>query len=338
MSTRSRLVARCIPVAFAAAILAACGGGGGVSDGSKSAMGALTLGMTDAPVDMAYSVYIQFSGVELKPKAGAAFSIDFGSPKNIDLLTFQGTNRAILLDDEAVPAGEYEWMRLKVNADPNVGGDSYLMLKEDGVQCELRIPSGDQTGLKLIRGFTVGVGATTDFTIDFDLRKSIVAPPGQNLPGGNCDGQAYMLKPVLRVVDNLQVGAVSGLVDSNLVTAQCASSATPPYPGNVYLYQVVAPATDITPDDYDGIPDDPNGADPIASAMVDPATFRYTIGFVPAGNYEVAYTCDLEDVHVDADVVPTPPAVGETVDFTPAEGVPVPVTANQTATVNFPPP
>jgi hypothetical protein len=231
-------------------------------------------------------------------------------------------------------------MRLKVNADPNVGGDSYLVLEEGGMQCEMRIPSGDQTGLKLIRGFTVGVGATTDFTIDFDLRKSIVAPPGQNqnMPGGNCSGQVYMLKPVLRVVDNLQVGAISGLVDSNLVTAQCASSATPPYPGNVYLYQVVAPATDVVPDDYDGVPDDPNGPDPIASAMVDPTTFRYTIGFVPVGNYEVAYTCNLDDVTVDADLADAPAGADEVVTLTPEAGIPVTVTANQTTPVDFPPP
>ena len=332
MSTRCHIVSRCIPMVFAAAILAACGGGGG-SGGSKSTMGALTLGITDAPVDAADEVVVQFTGVELKPKGGQAFSINFAAPKTIDLLALQGTNRATLLDGEQVQAGEYEWMRLKVNADPNVAGDSYITIA--GAQCELRIPSGDETGLKMIRGFTIGVGTTTDFTVDFDLRRSIVQPPGQHTSVPTCDGQAFLLKPVLRVVDNLQVGAVSGLVDANLVTAQCASSTTPPYPGNVYLYQVVAPATDVTPDDYDGVLNDVNGADPIASAMVDPATFRYMLGFVPVGNYEVAYTCDLDDAVVDADVIPAPPAVGETVDFTPAAGAPVTVQANQTATVDF---
>jgi hypothetical protein len=48
----------------------------------------------------------------------------------------------------------------------------------------------------MIRGFTVGVGATTDLTVDFDVRKSIVEPPGQR--GADplvCDGQAYLLSP-----------------------------------------------------------------------------------------------------------------------------------------------
>ena len=108
----------------------------------------------------------------------------------------------MLLDGEEILAGEYEWMRLKVDADPNVAGDSYLQLEASGAACELRIPSGDQTGLKLIRGFTIGAGTTTDFTIDFDLRKSLVAPPGQTTIVDTCGNQAYLLKPVLRAKSN----------------------------------------------------------------------------------------------------------------------------------------
>jgi hypothetical protein len=103
-----------------------------------------------------------------------------------------------------------------------VAGDSYLQLEADGAQCELRVPSGAETGLKLIRGFTVGAGTTTDITIDFNLRKSVVAPPGQH--GGDplvCDGQAFLLKPVLRVIDNLEVGAITGRVDPAVISATC---------------------------------------------------------------------------------------------------------------------
>lgn len=63
----------------------------------------------------------------------------------------------------------------------------------------------------------------------------------------------------------------------------------------------------------------PSGDDPLTSAMVDPATFRYTIGYVPVGSYELAYTCDVDSTTLDADVVPTPPETGEVVEFTPAD-------------------
>lgn len=83
------------------------------------------------------------------------------------------------------------------------------------IQYELRVPSGSETGLKHNTPFTVAEG-TVDmtvadensvYTIDFDLRKSIVNPGGQ--PG-------YFLKSVLRLVQNINTGTISGTVDSQL--------------------------------------------------------------------------------------------------------------------------
>jgi hypothetical protein len=317
MNSFTRHASWILAAAAASTLLAACGGdddGGGATQKT----GTLKVGITDAPVDFADQVVVQFSGVELKPKNGPAFSIDFATPKSLDLIQLQGEDRALLLDGEEILAGEYEWMRLKVEADPNVAGDSYLQLALGGAECEMRVPSGDQTGLKLIRGFTIGAGTTTDFTIDFDLRKSIVAPPGQTTIVDTCNNQAFLLKPVLRIVDNLQVGTIAGDVDSNLIGAKCAASDQDPYPGNVYLFGPIPTGQDVTPDDYDGVDD------ALTSAMVDPDTFRYTIGFVPAGNYRVAYTCDLDDTEIDADA-----------EFTPPEGIPVTVTVNATQEVDF---
>jgi hypothetical protein len=328
-----------IVIALGSTVLALTGCGGG-SDGGKSQTGTLKLGITDSPVDAAEAVVVQFSGVELKPAKGQAFSRDFATPKTIDVLTLQGTNRAMLLDGENVPAGDYEWMRLKVNADPNVGGDSYITI--NGAQCEMRIPSGDETGLKLIRGFTVGVGTTTDLTIDFNLRQSVVRPPGQEGLTETCGGQAYLLKPVLRVVDNLQVGTLTGTIDPTLVSTQCtdASTVAQVAPGNVYLFGPYATGTaPPVPDDVDI--NDADGLDPLASAMVSidgSGNNTYTIGFVPAGNYVLAYTCSPDQPDVDADAADTPTGADEVVSFTPDPGVQgVVVTTNQTTTQDFGP-
>lgn len=315
-------------IATVSSFLAACGGGSG-GDGST---GAVNLGITDAPVDFADSVVVEFTGVELKPQGGDPVSIDFAEPRRLDLLQLTGTSRAMLLDGEQVAAGEYEWLRLKVNADPDIGGDSYLRLEAGGQECELRIPSGSQTGLKLVRGFTVGAGTTTDFTIDFDLRKSVVAPPGQQTDVDTCGNQAFLLKPVLRIVDNLEVGSISGQVDQSLVAA-CPSPAEAPYPGNVYVFGPVPAGTTLVPDDYDGVADDPDGSDPIASAMVNPDTFGYTVGFLPPGDYVVAYTCDLDNAAVDADA----PDSGESVNFVPPTGLPATVAPGTATTVDIVP-
>lgn len=324
MSTSPVHTTKLLPLAIAAALLAACSGGG---DGSTEARtGTLQLGITDGPVEMAEEAVVEFTGVELKPRGGAAFSITFSTPKRIDLLDYQGMQRAMLLDGETIAAGDYEWMRLQVKADPNVGGDSYLMI--GGAECELRIPSGDETGLKMIRGFTVWPGSVTNFTIDFDLRKSVVQPPGQRSSEPTCDGQAYLLKPVLRLVNNDEIGAVSGTVAADLVGRECPAGQY----GKVYLFGPYTTDPVPVPDDIDET--DADGLDPLVTANVALDTlsnYSYTIGYAPAGKYVAAYTCDFDAADVDADT-----DADEVVDFVPATVVPVTVTAGQvTPNVNF---
>ena len=131
--------------------LAGCGGGG---DGGSST-GTVKLSITDAPVDNATSVVIQFSGVAFK-RAGSAPEVVQGltpSPRQFDLMQYQEGRAALLLDGVTLPAGDYEWVRLIVDNDPNVR-DSYLV-RSTGEECELRVPSGAESGLKLNRGFTL---------------------------------------------------------------------------------------------------------------------------------------------------------------------------------------
>jgi len=175
------------------------------------------------------------------------------------------------------------------------------------------------------------VGATMAFTIDFDLRKSVVQPPGQSADTPMCDGQAYLLKPALRVVNNLEVGTITGTIAPEVLTAAaCPANQL----GKVYLfgpYDAMAPV----PDDFDLNAAD--GADALTSAMVEVdqnSDNRYTIGFVPVGKYVVAYTCAAaDDPAVDADLANTPAGADEVVTFIPEAGVTTSVVANQTTTV-----
>ena len=135
--------------------------------------------VTDAPVDEASSVVVQFSGVAFK-RAGAAPEVVQNltpSPRQLDLLQYQGGRAALLLDGVTLPAGDYQWIRLIVDNEPDVR-DSYIVLT-GGEECELRVPSGAESGLKLMRGFTLPADGSVALTVDFDLRKSIHAPPGQ---------------------------------------------------------------------------------------------------------------------------------------------------------------
>ena len=263
-------VATLLPLAIAST-LTACGGDDSSSSGTGT--GSLSLSITDAPVDDADNVFIEFTGVEIKPSGGSSFSIDFARPQQIDLLSLTGGTAEILLDGETLAAGDYEWLRLKVNA--TTGGDptddSYIVIS--GVSHELRIPSGNQTGLKLNRPITIPENGSTSFTIDFDLRKSIHET-------GN---GTYQLRPTLRLIDNTTDGALSGPVDTGTIAAECIAGDT----GAVYVFEDAG----TTPDDVNV---DGNDIEPVATAIVDweNSDYDYTVAFLEAGSYTAAFTCD----------------------------------------------
>jgi hypothetical protein len=301
MSRGIQIFTRCVPVALAMALVAACGGGS--SSDSKATTGSMKLSVTDAPVDSAQEVWVQFRAVEFKPEGGAPVMQELkdangaAAPRRINLLPLQNGRTSVLLDGVQLPAGNYEWLRLIVDNESNVR-DSYIMV--DGNECDLRIPSGDESGLKLIRGFTLPAGGSLALTADFDLRKSIRQPPGQQGMGVNCT-QGYLMKPVLRLVQDSEAGAITGRVDPSLLSAADCTRM-------VYAFSDGTNAVGTTiPDDYDGtVPD------PVQMVKADAVTGAYQVSFLPAGNYTVAYTCGVDDMEKD-DALVFPATKGATV-------------------------
>jgi hypothetical protein len=269
-----------IPAALSMMLLSACGGSGGNDTGR------LSLGITDAPVDEASSVVVQFSGVAFK-RAGAAAEVVqnlSASPRQLDLLQYQGGRAALLLDGVTLPAGDYQWIRLIVDNERDVR-DSYIVLT-GGEECELRVPSGAESGLKLMRGFTLPADGSVALTVDFDLRKSIHAPPGQR--SGDC-ATGYLMRPTLRLVDDANVGAIAGHIDSELIAEECLPK--------VYVFS----GSGVTPDDLeeaDGVDEDPLV---VASVAIEngTTTHPYRAAFLPPGPYTVAFTCDDDDAAAD---------------------------------------
>jgi hypothetical protein len=148
-----------------------------------------------------------------------------------------------------------------------------------------------------------------------------------------------VLKPVLRLMDELEVGAIAGEVDlAALAAAQLGPGSGPSdCPGGLYLFA----GNGALPDDADG--DAADGADPVVYQPLQydglQAIVPYQIAFVETGSYTVAATC-----HFDVDVAPDSseydPAAGngdpgfETMSWT-ASGE-VTVETGATAMVNLP--
>lgn len=260
-------------------LLAACGGGSG---GSGTETGSLSLDITDAPVDGVTEVWVQFTGVRVKPADGAAIDFDFDTPLDIDLLTLTGANTETLLDNAEVPAGAYEWILLRVNAEFDDVMDSYVM-DDMGGMMELRVPSGGEQGLRLVSGFTVLAGGSASFVIDWDLRQGLTDPVGLS---------GYFLRPALRITDLAEYGSISGTVADALVMDDTCTSDTATGAGNVvYLFE----GEDVVPDDIDA-----TDAEPLATAAVaqdDQAAGAYTYhaNFLPPGPYTAAFTCQAQD-------------------------------------------
>jgi len=283
----SRLLA--VPMAaLALLLLTACGGGSGTSGDT----GRLSLYVTDAPVDSAEKVVVAFTGVQLKPADGEPIRRSVcendNSPgcengmRKIDLLQLTGDESAALLEDEVLPAGRYEWIRLEVLTSQTSAENSFIVI--DGTARPLWVPSGDQTGLKLVRGFTVPASGVASFTIDFDLRKSIANPQGPF-------ADTYFLRPALRLVDNSLTGHLKGEVAADLIEGEACLGTESPGSGIVIVYVFEA-------DGATGHATEPEDA--VTSAKVDSENvgddtllYSYRVGFLAAEEDGTEYLVQL---------------------------------------------
>ncbi|MDX1499502.1 MAG: DUF4382 domain-containing protein [Woeseiaceae bacterium] len=305
LSKRSRIGLGSI-VAFA---LAACSGSGGSGSGNgiddpsqptppaAGDTGFLNLSVSDGPIKDATKVCVRFDGVELKhADSEDKETIDFDAPVVVNLLANQGANSHPIVTNAEVPAGAYEWIRLKVVAERGLGGgandgdptselcddatESSYLVRESGEVHNLFIPSGSQRGLQLIKDINIPVNRTGDYTAEWDLGKSFNGPPGL-LPD-------VMMKPVVKLVANNEVGTLVGQVADELIAWDACDAEFAP---SVYVFD-----DGVTPNPFD----DPFAEDDAtATGLVDQQMqedgsmqWRYSIGFLLAGNYEAAYTCD----------------------------------------------
>ena len=310
--------------------LLACGGsGGGSSEGS------LSVDITDAAVDGAEMVYVQFTGVTVKPKNSEAETLALtgdsqtcqnlidgidptptpdgqGTVRCIELKELQGTESTSLLDGVTLNSGDYSWMRLDVDAERDTM-DSIIVLDGGGTE-SLYIPSGSETGLKLNSAYTILAGGSHNFVIDFDLRKSV------NDPQGFPD---YRLKPSLRIVDLAESGNIIGTVDASLLTADgCTGDVNTGDGFAVYVYEGGANAI---------IGEEGSLNAPLTSASVslNDAAWEYTVGYLAPSEYAVVFTCQASDDSAEN--------ATDGITFVESSDSPITVIADQDSTVNFVP-
>jgi hypothetical protein len=304
--TSMKKLAQFVGLGLTAMVLAACGGGGSSSGGT----GLMSLAVTDAPIDeRATRVVVRFTHIELKPRDGDRVVICLDSEeayvlseeqtscpttgvREIDLLALQGEESEFLFEDIDVPAGEYSWVRFYLEPEPGASSpplsnfltSSYIEF-EGPYKANLIIPGGLQAGLQLVSGFTVPVGGSASFTVDFDLRNMIQTD-------NQFEGY-YRMRRALRLVDNSKVGVITGTVDRNLLPPDYICDGTTD-DENVLTCPGLFVAV------YGG--ETSMGEDPLTTATVHyqllewPQNWehRYTVGFLSEGIYGLELT--LEEV------------------------------------------
>ncbi len=180
-----------VPATAALAFLLSCGGSGGAMSGT----GTINVRLVDGPIAGYQQLNVNIQSVEI---AGESGWMTLGEPKQTyDLLSLTGGVSATLVDGKTIPAGHYTQMRL-------VLGPGNTIMLEDGTVADLTVPSGMQSGIKLLVNFDVLPGTTRDVAIDFVAAHSVqVVQTGSS--------SKYLLRPTIHVVnDFLATGSISG--------------------------------------------------------------------------------------------------------------------------------
>jgi len=149
-------------------------GGSNSVTSSSDPLGTLSIYLTDAPTDEVSSVNVYITGLTIK-RSGASverFSNDVGL---IDLLDLRDST--LLIAEDNVTAGDYEFIRVGLD-------QSRSNVIVSGETLPLKIPSEE---IKVLGGFVVRTGGSTNIVLDFDADKSLV-----KLGNGN-----WLLKPVI---------------------------------------------------------------------------------------------------------------------------------------------
>jgi hypothetical protein len=289
--------------------ITACGGGSS-SDGS----GTLSLSVTDAPVlgEDIDEVWVRFTHVIIHSEGGddTPQPVTDGTNPWIDVnLKDLTQGKTMLLGEFELPAGHYSWIRLVIaqdgvwinETDVPDQSEEVLFGNPTLVDCS----SCDESHLKLVKSFTIENGGWQNFTIDFDLQKSLTLQlPQSEKPRPD---YAYKLRPTLRILETeLASTFIWGSVTDPVDPTGC----------RVYTYvtpEVGDPALimdDMCVDDPPAvICGEANNQRPLIATDVEPdtvnndGTFDYRTSPLYPGYYTVALVCDDDDIDQEGEVL-----------------------------------
>jgi Domain of unknown function (DUF4382) len=142
------------------------------------------------------------------------------------------------LGDVLLDSGHYTQMRLiigetadnSLNIFDELHDFANYIIDQSDVAHELTVPSGSQTGLKIVNGFDINNNQTTELILDFDALRSVIKAGSSG---------KYLLKPTIKVLTTTDYAIVDGIVT--------AADSDPLLP----LDQVFVTAQTVAPEEID---------------------------------------------------------------------------------------
>lgn len=286
----------------ASAALVACGGGGDSGVAPAPASGTLRVALTDAPNcrvgnEDLDKVYVTVERVRVhqssdaEPSTGGWTDLAISPARKINLLDLTN-GRLEELGTTPIPAGNYTQVRLVLSANQGSVPANSLVLAGEQVEIPLRTPSAAQSGLKIIRPFTVQPNTLVDLVIDFDACRSIV-----QLGRGN---GGYLLKPILSAHPRI-VAAIRGFIDPTVANVTVSAQK-----GGVVVRSTVPAANG----EFVLAFLDPAGS-PYDIVVTSPARGTSVVGAVP-----VSTTNSIVELSTSAQPIPLPAAATPTASRT----------------------
>ncbi len=268
-------------------------------DGNTPTTSLFSLSLSDALPEELEEVVIEITSVTLR-RSGADDVVistfidpeDPNAPRSesvdVDLLQYPGANQFKLIEGLTLDHGDYNDLVLEI-----VSGDlnrSYV-LESSGQQLPIEVTNG----ALILEGIAISEELEA-YTVEFELARSLDFEVDNNVYRLGTEG--------VRVVEDARAVTLRGTVDEDLFdTDPLCDEKNDPLTGNrVYLYE----GNSLNTSDLADVFNASGGGEPPSSAIAPYAVtevirnetagaWEYYFGFLPRGDYTVAFACDTED-------------------------------------------
>lgn len=272
----------------------------------------LTLGFSDAALENLEQVVIEVDSISFRRSGFDDVVVDTFtiSEQNlvgadtfqVDLLSYRGRNQLLVIEDLELETGTYSEIVITI-----LGDDlNYSYVEEsDGTLKAVNVAAAGLSlpGVQLVSGAQA-------FTVEFGLARALQY---------QVTADSYLLTNVgVRVEDNSQAASLTGRVNSSLFdTATPCDEKIDPESGNrIYIYKGTSVLDEQLADVYtsasaNAVPDDAIAPFAVATLAENVLTggWDYAFGFLPSGDYTLAFSCDSagdDPIDYDGIVLPLP--------------------------------